>query len=47
MDAFMLGLQVLDTALTVGTSVVDGLDSAVQLAEDGGATCEVCRCEWA
>jgi hypothetical protein len=46
MDALTIGLQVLDTSLNVGSAAVSGLDTILQLAEDGDVTCEICRCEW-
>lgn len=46
MDALTISLQVLDSALNVGSAAVNGLDSILQLAEDGEVTCEICRCEW-
>lgn len=47
MDVSTLALPVLDAAFHVGSMAVNGLDSVVQLADEGEVTCEICRCEWA
>lgn len=48
MDLLLMGVDVLETAMNAGSSVVSSLDSVVQVMGDGDQiTCEVSRCEWA
>ena len=48
MDMMAMGIESLEVAMNVGSTVVGSVDSLVQLAAQANEiTCEISRCEWA